>query len=51
MRYIFDAPEMPEIGIIGQKKGRKPSTDLGQPVDGKLTINSNSFVTETELVE
>jgi len=23
MRYIFDTPEMPEIDIIGQKKGRK----------------------------
>jgi len=27
-------------------KGQKPSIDLAQPVDGKLTINSNLFVTE-----
>jgi|GEM_PF-3679795 len=27
-------------------KGQKSSTDLAQPVDRKLTINSNLFVTE-----
>jgi hypothetical protein len=27
-------------------KGQKPSTDLGRPVDGKLTINSKLFVNE-----
>jgi hypothetical protein len=35
-----------EGSLKDNSKGQNPSTDLGRPVDGKLTINSNLFVTE-----
>jgi hypothetical protein len=38
-----------EDSLKENSKGRKPSTDLVQPVDGKLTINSNPFVTELQI--
>ena len=35
-----------EDSLKENSKSRKPSTDFGRPVDEKLTINSNPFVTE-----
>jgi len=35
-----------EDSLKENSKGQKPSTDLAQAVDGKLTINSNLSVTE-----
>jgi len=35
-----------EDSLKENPKGREPSTDFGRPVDEKLTINSNLFVTE-----
>jgi hypothetical protein len=35
-----------EDSLKENSRDQKPSADLGQPVDGKLTINSNFFVTE-----
>jgi hypothetical protein len=35
-----------EGSLKENSKGQKPSTDLGQPFDEKLIINSNLFVTE-----
>jgi len=50
INYLTPNQKLLKLTIEGSlkenSKGRKPSTDLGRAVDGKLTINSNLFVTE-----